>query len=65
MTEEKARMSVGKKIMIVLIIAFALLAAGAYGLGVWYFRDHFLPGTIINGFHCFFMTVEESEALLN
>ena len=65
MTEEKARMSVGKKIMIVLIIAFALLAAGAYGLGVWYFRDHFLPGTIINGFHCSFMTVEESEALLN
>ena len=65
MTEEKAKMSVGRKIMIVLIIAFVLLTVGTYGLGVWYFRDHFLPGTMINGFHCAFMTVEESEALLN
>lgn len=58
-------MSTRKKILISLIIILLLLAAGAYGYGVYYFTSHFLPGSMVNGFNCSYMTVEESEKLLD
>ena len=32
--------------------------------GVYYFTEHFLPGTQVNGFNCSYMTQEETEKLL-
>ena len=58
-------MSTGKKVIIGLIAVLFLLTAGAYGFGVYYFSDHFMPGSIINGFNCSYMSVEETEELLS
>ena len=57
-------MSTRKKIMITLIVILLLLTAGVYGYGVYYFTEHFLPGSMVNGFNCSYMTVKESEELL-
>ena len=56
--------STRKKIMVSLIVILLLLTAGAYGYGVYYFTEHFLPGSMVNGFNCSYMTVSESEDLL-
>lgn len=52
-------MSTRKKIMISLIVLLLVLTGGAYGYGVWYFTGHFLPGSMVNGFNCSYMTVDE------
>ena len=57
-------MSIRKKIMISLITILLLMTAGAYGYGVYYFTEHFLPGSIVNGFNCSYMDVKEAEDLL-
>lgn len=57
-------MSIRKKIMVSLIVILLLLTAGAYGYGVYYFTEHFLPGSIVNGFNCSYMDVKEAEELL-
>ena len=54
-----------RTIVIVLVALLLLLTAGAYGYGVYYFSSHFLPGSMVNGFNCSYMTVEESEKLLD
>lgn len=64
MAEKRAGMSVGKKIVVGLIIILVVLTIAAYFVGVRYFTNHFLPGSTVNGFNCSYMTVEESEALL-
>lgn len=64
MTEEKAKMSTGRKAVIFLIIVLVLLTIAAYFVGVNYFTKHFLPGSQVNGFNCSYMTAEEAEALL-
>lgn len=64
MSEEKAKMSVGKKIIICVIICFVLLSVAAYIIGINYFSSHFLPGSMVNGFNCSYMTQEETENLL-
>lgn len=64
MTEEKAKMSTGKKIVIFLICVLLLLTIAAYFVGVNYFTKHFLPGSEVNGFNCSCMTAEEAEELL-
>lgn len=64
MTEEKAKMSTGKKLVIVLICVLLLLSAAAYVIGVRYFTRHFLPGSQVNGFNCSYMTAQEAEDLL-
>ena len=64
MTEEKTGMSTGKKIVVAFIIVLLLLTLAAYFVGVNYFSKHFLPGTIVNGFNCSYMTVEETEDLI-
>lgn len=58
-------MNTGKKIMIGLIAVLFILTAGAYGFGVLYFSNHFMPGSMINGFNCSYMSVEETEELLS
>ena len=64
MGEEKEKMKTWKKVVIALIIILLILTAAAYGYGVHYFTDHFLPGSQVNGFNCSYMTQEETEKLL-
>lgn len=65
MTEEKTKMSVGKKRTLGFIILFLLLTAAAYFVGVYYFSNHFMPGSAVNGFNCSYMSVKETENLLS
>lgn len=51
MGEEKEKMKTGKKVIIALIIILLIFTAAAYGYGVHYFTDHFLPGSQVNGFN--------------
>lgn len=64
MGEEKPKMKTGKKVVIALIIILLALTAAAYGYGVYYFTDHFLPGSQVNGFNCSYKTADETEELL-
>ena len=64
MDEEKEKMKTGKKLVIALIMILLILTAGAYGYGVHYFTDHFLPGSQVNGFNCSYKTADETEKLL-
>lgn len=57
-------MAMRKKVMIAVIALLLLLTAGAYGYGVFYFSEHFLPGSVVNGFNCSYMTANEAEDLL-
>ena len=41
-----------------------IFTAAAYGYGVHYFTDHFLPGSQVNGFNCSYKTADETEKLL-
>ena len=64
MGEEKEKMKTGKKVIIALIIILLIFTAAAYGYGVHYFTDHFLPGSQVNGFNCSYKTADETEKLL-
>lgn len=64
MAEENTGMSRGRKILVGFIVVLFLLTAGAYFFGVYYFTEHFLPGTQVNGFNCSYMTRKETEKLL-
>ena len=64
MADNQARMGRGKKVMIILILLLLVLTAGVYAYGVYYFSNHFLPGSVVNGCNCSYMTEEETEALL-
>ena len=58
-------MSGKKKILLALIIILLVLTGGVYGYGVHYFTGHFFPGSMVNGYNCSYMSVEETEALMN
>lgn len=62
--EENQKMGTGRKILIGIIAVLFLLTAAAYGYGVYYFTNHFLPGSFVNGFNCSYMDQEEAETLL-
>lgn len=64
MTDETTKMSGGKKAVIGMIAALLILTAAAYGYGVYYFTNHFLPGSAVNGLNCSYLTEAETEALL-
>ena len=53
-----------RKALLIFSLAFLLMAAAVYGIGVLYFEEHFFPGTRINDFRCGFMTWQEAEKLL-
>ena len=63
-TEEKIKMSTGRKLVVSLIAVLLVLTAAVYGYGVYYFSGHFLPGTQVNGFNCSYMDQAETEKLL-
>ena len=63
-TEEKIKMSTGRKLVVSLIAVLLVLTAAVYGYGVYYFSGHFLPGTQVNGFNCSYMGQAETEKLL-
>lgn len=42
-----------------------LFLAVLYGVGIWYYRDHFLPGTVADGMDLSRMSLEEVEARLD
>ena len=65
MPKNKEKAGTGRKIVISLVILLLLLTAGAYGYGVYYFSSHFLPGSMVNGFNCSYMTREDTESLLD
>lgn len=65
MAESREKAGAGRIIVITLVILLLLLTAGAYGYGVYYFSGHFLPGSMVNGFNCSYMTQSETEDLLN
>ena len=48
-TEEKTKISTGRKLVISLITVLLVLTAAVYGYGVYYFSGHFFPGTQVNG----------------
>ena len=64
MAENNKSMDKGRKLLIGFIIVLLLLTAGAYFFGVYYFTEHFLPGSQVNGFNCSYMTEKEAENLL-
>ena len=63
-TEEKTKISTGRKLVISLITVLLVLTAAVYGYGVYYFSGHFFPGTQVNGFNCSYMDQAEAEKLL-
>ena len=65
MAKNKEKAGAGKTIVILLVVLLLLLTAGAYGYGVHYFSSHFLPGSMVNGFNCSYMTSEDTEKLLD
>ena len=54
-----------KSILLVLIILLFVLTGCAYGYGVYYFTGHCLPGSLVNGYNCSYMSEAETEALMN
>ena len=64
MAENNKSMDKRRKLLIGFIIVLLLLTAGAYFFGVYYFTEHFLPGSQVNGFNCSYMTEKEAENLL-
>ena len=64
MAGEKEKMSAGKKAVITIILLLFLLTAGVYFFGVYYFTNHFLPGSVVGSWNCSYMTAEETEELL-
>ena len=65
MSKNKEKAGTGRKIVISLVVLLLLLTVGAYGYGVYYFSSHFLPGSMVNGFNCSYMTREDTESLLD
>ena len=46
-----------KKILLGVLIGYAVLLLGAYFIGVFYYSKHFYPGSKINGMDCSGKTV--------
>ena len=54
----------GRKIAITLILALIFLTAAIYAAGFLYFKDRFLPGTMLNGYDVSFRTAAQAEEIL-
>lgn len=65
MARKKEKMRAGKKLVITWILVLLFLSASAYAYGLYYFSTHFLPGSMVNGFNCSYMTASEAEELLS
>lgn len=58
-------MSITKRIALILMCLLSIVIGTGYFLGMAYFQTHYKIGTTINGFHCSFKTIEETDALLS
>ncbi|MBR2765034.1 MAG: peptidoglycan binding domain-containing protein [Blautia sp.] len=58
-------MKSSSKILLTIILLLIAFAGGAYGYGAYFFSRHFFPGSTVNGYNCSYMTVQETEALMN
>lgn len=58
---KKGRYKKAKKIVLGILIAYVLLMAAAYGVGVYYYSNHFYSGSKINGIDTAGKTVEDIE----
>ena len=61
MAKRKSKKNKYKKILLGVLIGYAVLLLGAYFIGVFYYSKHFYPGSKINGMDCSGKTVEEAE----
>jgi len=53
-----------KKFLIICAIVLGVAAVGAYGYGVYYYSNHFLPATVVDGVSLDNLTLEEAQARL-
>jgi len=53
-----------KKCLIICAIVLGVAAVGAYGYGVYYYSNHFLPATVVDGVSLDNLTLEEAQAHL-
>lgn len=58
-------MKTTRKIIITMLCVLCIILGTSYFLGMAYFQTHFKIGTTINGFHCAFKTIDETEVLLS
>ncbi len=58
-------MRIGKKIALTLLALLVVLMTMGYMAGRSFFREHYFPGTEINGRDCSFMTVKEVEDIFD
>ena len=58
-------MRIGKKIALTLLALLVVLMTMGYLAGRSFFREHYFPGTEINGRDCSFMTVSEVEDIFD
>ena len=58
-------MRIGKKIALTLLALLVVLMTMGYLAGRSFFREHYFPGTNINGRDCSFMTVREVEDIFD
>jgi len=60
---QRKTMSVAKRLLVLAAVLLAVLGA-AYAAGTIYFKDHFTPGTIVNGFDASNLTTDELAGLI-
>lgn len=58
-------MSKSKKIIVTILCMLFIVLGTGYFLGLAYFQTHFKIGTTINGFHCSFKSLNDTEELLS
>lgn len=56
--KEQRHASQKHKVALAIAIGLLVVLGGAYGYGVWYFSDHFLPNTTANGHDVSLLTTE-------
>lgn len=54
-------MGTGKKIVIGMIVFFLLATGGLYGVGAYFFSNHFLPNSSVNGLDVSYKTVDSVQ----
>lgn len=56
---KKGKYKKAKKILLGVLIAYVVILAVGYGIGVFYYSSRFFSGSVINGVDCSGKTVEQ------